>query len=75
MENNSKLKSIEKELIYQKIKIGELALKVREALWDDHPSRIEESQKRYNFTTEDLYDAMSEYDDIKDRYIIAGGKK
>ena len=70
----SKTSTLEKKLIQQKIKIGELALKVRDALWDDHPTRRAESQKAYELANEELYDAMSEYDDIEDEIVMLNGK-
>ena len=70
----TKTSILQKKLTEQKLKIADLALKVRDALWDDHPTRMKESQKAYDEAREELYDAMSEYDDIEDKIIMLNGK-
>ena len=59
-----------------KIKIANAALKMRDALFDcDHPAYHEECSKEYDKHKEELYDLMSEYDELEDEYIMLGGEK
>jgi hypothetical protein len=59
-----------------KIKIANAALKMRDALFGcDHPATHEECSKEYDKRKEELYDLMSEYDELEDKYIMLGGDK
>ena len=59
-----------------KIKIANAALKMRDALFGcDHPAYHEECSKEYDKRQEELYDLMSEYDELEDEYIMLGGEK
>ena len=59
-----------------KIKIANAALKMRDALFGcDHPVTHEECSKEYDKRKEELYDLMSEYDELEDKYIMLGGDK
>ena len=59
-----------------KIKIANAALKMRDALFGcDHPATHKECSKEYDKRQEELYDLMSEYDDLEDKYIMLGGEK
>jgi hypothetical protein len=59
-----------------KIKIANAALKMRDALLGcDHPTTHEECFKEYDKRKEELYDLMSEYDELEDKYIMLGGEK
>ena len=71
----NKAAEFRKNLIDMKIKIANAALRMRNALWDDHPARIKESSKEYEKRREELYDLMSEYDELEDQYIMLGGEK
>ena len=59
-----------------KIKIANAALKMRDALFGcDHPATHEKCSKEYDERKEELYDLMSEYDELEDKYIMLGGEK
>ena len=73
--SSTKLNELKKKLIEQKIKIANAALKMRNALWDDHPAHLKESTNEYKEWNEKLFDLMSEYDDLEDEYIMRGGEK
>ena len=63
-------------LIDKKIEIANAALKMRDALLGcDHPAYNEESYKEYDKLNEELYDLMSEYNELEDEYIMLGGEK
>lgn len=71
------LKKIEEELMQQKIKIADTALKWHATLHprdecDDRSELCGEYMRRYREW--ELFELMSAYDDIEDRYIKAGGK-
>lgn len=51
-----------------KIKIANAALKMRNA-------RYKECSEKYDKYYEELFDLMSEYDDIEDKYIMLGGER
>ena len=64
------------KLIEKKIEIANAALKMRDAQWGmDHPAHYKECSEEYDKYHEELYDLMSEYDDLEDKYIILGGEK
>lgn len=73
-EKEEKLKECEDRLQEQKIKIADCALKMRNALWDDHQTNIKESSELYEKLRGELYDLMSEYDNLEDQYITLGGE-
>lgn len=73
--SDGKLKELANKLNEQKIKIANAALKMRNALWDDHPAHLKESTKEYDKWNEALFDLMSQYDDLEDKYIMCGGEK
>ena len=59
-----------------KIKIANAALKMRDALWGmDHPAHYKECSEEYDKYREKIYDLMSEYDELEDKYIMLGGEK
>ena len=59
-----------------KIKIANAALKMRDALFGcDHPATHEECSKEYDKRSEELFDLMSEYNELEDKYIMLGGEK
>lgn len=63
-------------LIDKKIEIANAALKMRDALWGmDHPAHRKECSEEYDKYRERIYDLMSEYDDLEDKYIMLGGEK
>ena len=63
-------------LIDKKIEIADVALKMRDALWGmDHPAHYKECSEEYDKYREKIYDLMSEYDDLEDKYIMLGGEK
>ena len=65
-----------KHLDDMKIKIANAALKMRDALYGcDHPAHAKESRKEYDKRNEELFDLMSEYDELEDKYIMLGGEK
>ncbi len=64
------------KLIEKKIEIANAALKMRNAQWGmDHPAHYKECSEEYDKYHEELYDLMSEYDDLEDKYIMLGGEK
>lgn len=64
------------KLIDKKIEIANAALKMRDALWGmDHPAHRKECSEEYDKYREKIYDLMSEYDDLEDKYIMLGGEK
>ena len=69
-EKEEKLKECEDRLQEQKIEIADCALKMRNALWDDHSTNM----KLYEKLRGELYGHMSEYDDLKYQYITLGGE-
>lgn len=63
-------------LIDKKIEIADVALKMRDAQWGmDHPAHYNECSEEYDKCYEKLFDLMSEYDDLQDKYIMLGGEK
>lgn len=63
-------------LIDKKIEIADVALKMRDALWGmDHPAHRKECSEEYDKYYEKIWELMSEYDDLEDKYIMLGGEK
>ena len=63
-------------LIDKKIEIADIALKMRNAQWGmDHPAHRKECSEEYDKYREKIYDLMSEYDELEDKYIMLGGEK
>ena len=64
------------KLIDKKIEIANAALKMRDALFGcDHPAHYKECSEEYDKYNEELYDLMSEYDELEDKYVMLGGEK
>ena len=63
-------------LTEMKIKIANAALKMRDALFGcDQLAHYKECSEKYDKYHEELYDLMSEYDELEDKYIMLGGEK
>jgi hypothetical protein len=49
---------------------------MRDALYGcDHPAHHEECSKEYEKYKEQLFDLMSDYNELEDKYIMLGGEK
>ena len=69
-EREEKLKEVEKQIIDKKLEIADISIRMRNAIWDDHPAHLKESKVEYEKAREEWYDAISEYDDLEDRLIM-----
>ena len=69
-EREKKIKELSDKITTQKLRIADCSIKIRDALWDDHPAHIGESRKEYDKLNEEWFDLISEYDDLEDEYII-----
>ena len=69
-EREEKLKEVEKQIIDKKLEIADISIRMRNAIWDDHPAHLKESNVEYEKAREEWYDAISEYDDLEDRLIM-----
>ena len=74
-EREDKIKELEQKITEQKFKIADCSIQMRNALWNDHPTALEESRKEYNKLHEEWFDLISEYDDLEDKYIILTEKQ
>ena len=71
-----KAAEFKQQLMDMKIKIANAALKMRDALYGcDHPAHHKECSEEYDKHKEELYDLMSDYDELEDQYIMLGGEK